>query len=229
MNTSFSISSILSSSWSLYKQRPFFYIGLQLVPLGIVGVFNFVTSFITNPSGGSEQTVSALLIGLMSLFLQLISWALMIFMNAGVTVANIEAVDNKHPTLSTIFHQKKHFISYGIAIVIMGAVGFAGFIFFIIPSIIWAVVSMFTLYILVDKSVGPIHAMSQSIEMTKGIRLKLFMFLVVTGMINIFGAMVFIIGLLVTLPVTTIAFAKLYAELRDRTAQPMISEVVETS
>lgn len=223
MNSSFSIRSILHDSWDLYKQRPFFYIGLQVIPVGILWIFNVLFAFVLTPlvnalNQNPESIFFTLMGAVVSLSYQLINWIVMVYLNTGVTHAHLQAVQLQNPILSTIFHQKNKVVPYALSLILIGIGSMIGFLLFVIPGIIWMLMTLFASYIVLDRQIGPVEAIHQSRELTKGIRLKLMVFIFTLACLNIVGALLLFVGLLITVPLTTIATAKLYTVIRDQKA-----------
>ncbi len=128
---------------------------------------------------------------------------------------------------------------YFLATIIASVFLVVGLALFIVPGIIVGLSLAFLAYILIDedkniywKSLAFWRAIKKSFSMTKGIRWKLFGFFLVLLGLNILGALAFVIGLLVTIPVSGMAMAVLYDRLRNRVVETTtvvagnISEIV---
>lgn len=89
----------------------------------------------------------------------------------------------------------------------------AGFLLLIVPGIIWMVKYQYILYFIVDKESGAMDALRKSGEITDGVKWKLFAFLLVLGLINMAGALFFLIGLFATVPTSIVAMAHVYRKL----------------
>jgi uncharacterized membrane protein len=88
-----------------------------------------------------------------------------------------------------------------------------GLILLIIPGIFWAVRFSFSPIVVIDTKLGPVASMKESWAITKGQFWKILGFWVVIGLFNLAGLIVFGIGLLVTVPVSTLASIYVYREL----------------
>jgi uncharacterized membrane protein len=75
---------------------------------------------------------------------------------------------------------------------------------------------MFTQFILADEKISFSVAMAQSKEMTQGIKWKLLGFGAILFGVNLIGCLPFFLGLIVTVPITTLASYILYVELRKQ-------------
>ena len=88
-----------------------------------------------------------------------------------------------------------------------------GLILFIVPGIIIGIKLQFASYLVVDKNMGVVDALNKSSEMTKGIKMNLFLFGILLFLINVLGFLALIVGLLVTIPLSMVATAYVYRKL----------------
>jgi hypothetical protein len=68
-------------------------------------------------------------------------------------------------------------------------------------------------YLVVDQQNGPIASLNNSWQATKGNFWKLFLFSLSAGLINLAGVLALGIGLLATIPITSVAMANVYRKL----------------
>jgi uncharacterized membrane protein len=87
----------------------------------------------------------------------------------------------------------------------------------IVPGIIFFIMFQYYGYFIVDKKMGPVEALKASAALTKGVRWKLFGFGLVIGLLNIGGALLLLLGLFVTIPVSQMAIAHVYRKLLPQT------------
>jgi uncharacterized membrane protein len=92
-----------------------------------------------------------------------------------------------------------------------------------LPGIYFAIRFYFFIYFIVDKKAGIIESLKRSWEITKGQAWNLFLFNLVLFGINLLGVICFLIGLLVTLPITGVATAFVYRKLLSQ-SQSYVSE-----
>jgi preprotein translocase subunit SecY len=90
-----------------------------------------------------------------------------------------------------------------------------GLILFIVPGIVAGVALLFTSYLIIDRDLGPVDAMKESLRITNGHRWNIVLFLLLATGLNILGALFFGIGLLVTIPVSALALVHIYRWLLD--------------
>jgi uncharacterized membrane protein len=69
---------------------------------------------------------------------------------------------------------------------------------------------------IVEQGAKPIEALRKSWQITKGARLKLFLFGIVLSLVNIAGFLALIVGIFVSIPVTLLAHAYVYRVLANQ-------------
>ncbi len=80
----------------------------------------------------------------------------------------------------------------------------------------------FTTYVIVDKNVNTFKAMRASSVLTKGYKLRIFVLTCMLALINILGALFFMVGLLITIPVSMMVITYAYRQRHDAIAQYFI-------
>lgn len=198
----FSIGACLRYGFETFKKRPWYLVGVFLLVSGgssllskiIIqggdsrGAFLVVAAFVVNFAVG---TLAGL--GLAAFVLK-----------AHDTIESVTLADLWHPSL---------FWNYAIAAVLYGLIVVIGLILLIIPGIVLMLAYWFTPYIVVDRGLGPLEALKESARITKGRRLDLFLLLLAVLGLNIIGAILLFVGLLVSIPVTTLAVVHAYRTL----------------
>lgn len=104
---------------------------------------------------------------------------------------------------------------YG-ATILVGLLSLVGFLLFIFPGIYLSLKYCFTVFILADKQIGFRQAFALSAQMTKGIKLALFVFGLAQAGLILLGLLALGIGLLVTIPLCFIADFVLYERLLEQ-------------
>ncbi len=97
----------------------------------------------------------------------------------------------------------------------------AGFVLLLVPGFIWMIKYQYVPYLIVDKDSPIGEAFSESGRITSGVKWPLFWFAMLLGLINIAGALFFLIGLFVTIPTTIIAVAYVYRKLSSGGDSPV--------
>lgn len=204
----FSIKSALSFGWETFKRRPWFFVGATLVIFLLYIVTGALTGTIDYALTGDTENHSG--VG------SILDWLIGTLISMGVVAFYLKAHDNpEQVTLSALWHPHPYW-SYLAATVLVGLVIVLGLLLLIVPGIIFGLMFMFTSFIVIDRALGPIDAMKESKRITSGYRWRLLSFILLLALINLAGVIALVVGLLVTVPVTSIAFANAYRVLSDR-------------
>ena len=105
-----------------------------------------------------------------------------------------------------------------------------GMILLLLPAIILGIMFSLFPFVIMDENAGPAQALVRSAAITKGARGQLFVFLVVLSFLNVLGAVLLMVGLLLTIPITFLSEAYVYRKLRaqtDATVATMPAPVAE--
>jgi uncharacterized membrane protein len=194
---------LVRSGWNTYKKNTWFWVGLLLL------------SYLLNFLGSMTHLGS-----LINIFTWFVLSSAFLRTSRGILV-----------DFNNLFGDLAggKFVQYVLASVVVGVFVVVGCFLLVIPGIIVATMLAFTTYIILDepktlswKSDSFWKAIKKSVALTKGARWHLFCFFLVLFGLNIVGALIFGIGLLVTLPVSGIASATLYDMFRG--AQPIVPQ-----
>jgi uncharacterized membrane protein len=143
----------------------------------------------------------------------------------GATAFYLAAHDNPDTVdLSALWHPRP-FWKYLGASILLGLAVAIGFVLLIVPGVIFALMFLFTTFIVIDYELGPIEAMTESNRITRGHKWQLLGFGIVLTLINLLGVLALVVGLLVSIPVSTLAFAHAYRVLSGRAgATPAVAD-----
>ena len=199
MNT-FSVGTALRFGWETFKKRPWFLVGATL----LVFVLSWIISAIQNAQSG----VVAL-----GFVIFLAALAVSTLIDMGFTALYLHAHDDVSKTsLNDLWHPKP-FWQYLIATILVGFLVIAGLILLIVPGLILVTLFAFVKFLIIDRNLGPIEAMKESVRITRGHRLDLFLLILSLVAINILGAIALLVGLLLTVPVSVLALVHAYRTL----------------
>ena len=104
--------------------------------------------------------------------------------------------------------------AYMIGAIIVGILTFVGFILCILPGIAVAFLTVFWGYFVVDKNMSPIDAITASYNLVKDNAGAVFVFLLLSWVTIVIGAIVCGVGLIVAWPVVIIATGYMYKRLQ---------------
>lgn len=201
----------LDFGWQTWKANPWFLIGVTILLFLLPGLPAAI-SYRPNLSGSIEAV------------LVILSWALSLIMSIGMIKITLALIDGGKPTWNDLFIHSRYLLRYLGASILYSLMVTAGLILLIIPGIYWALKYQFAVYLIVDKDMGIFAAFKRSGELTTGIKWPLLGYGLLQLVINWIGALLLGVGLLVTVPVTMLAYAKIYRELEKEPlsdAQPI--------
>jgi uncharacterized membrane protein len=213
----FSTGSAIRFGWETFKRRPWFFVGSTLVILIVSLAVDSLTGVIDGVmSGGPDQP---------SIFGTLVNFALGTLVSMGATAFYLAAHDNPDTVeLSSLWHPRPFWKYLGASILLGLAIGI-GFILLIVPGVIFALMFLFTTFIVIDRELGPIEAMKESHRITRGHKWPLLGFVIVLTLINLLGVLALVVGLLVSIPVSTLAFVHAYRVLSAKAgAHPAVAD-----
>jgi len=204
----FTAGSAIRFGWETFKKRPWFFVGSTVVILFAYMVVGGITSGIDAAIGATPEEPS--LVG------GLINLALSTFIGMGATAFYLAAHDNPETVdLSVLWHPRPFWKFLGVSILVGLSIGI-GFVLLIIPGIIAMLFFMFSTFIVIDKELGPIQAMKESMRIGQGYRWPLLGLAVLLALIAFAGVLAFFVGLLVAMPVTGLAFTHAYRVLSGK-------------
>jgi len=205
----FSTGSTLRFGWETFKKRPWFFVGSTVVILLVSGLITAFTNAIDGAVGGAADQPS--IIG------GLINLGLGTLLSMGATAFYLAAQDNPETVdLSTLWHPQP-FLKYLGASILFALTIAVGFVLLIVPGIIFMLMFMFTTFVVIDRELGPIEAMKESNRITHGHKWTLLGFTLMLVLINLLGLIALVVGLLVSIPVSSLAVAHAYRVLAGRT------------
>lgn len=147
-----------------------------------------------------------------------------ILVGISIVTISLVIVSGNMPTYEdTIKSFKTYKIAwhYLLATLLYALIVVVGIILLIIPGIYLAVRLQFYKFIVIDnENMGPVNALKKSMDITRGHFWKLLGFMITLGLFNLLGLLFFVVGLIVTIPVSVLAMAFLYKKLSSPTHEP---------
>lgn len=188
--------------WETFKGRPWFFLGATVIIAILYVVVGGISSGVDAMFGGSaeEPTLAG----------SIVSYGLGALIGMGVTAFYLAAHD--HPDgveLAQLWHPQPYWKFLGTSILATIAI-VIGFVLLIVPGLIALVLFMFSTILVIDRGLGPIEAMKESMRITAGHRWSLFGLLCLLLLILFVGVLALFVGLLVAMPVSTLAFVHAY-------------------
>jgi hypothetical protein len=213
-----SIRSLVRFGWETFKSRPWIFVGTTALLGLLLGISGSVSSGLDALFSGSPEEPS--LPG------TIFGWATSTLISMGGVAFYLAAHDNPQTAeISMLWHPQKFWSFLGAGLLV-SIVVVLGMILLIVPGIIFALMFMFASMVIIDRGLGPIEAMKESRRITSGHKWKLFWFTLVLTLINLAGLLALVVGLLVTVPVSVLAFTRAYRELSARAGVPAATPAI---
>jgi len=190
MKSSFSIKEAVGFGWEKTKEHLWFLVGLFL--------------FVAILAAGTDKIPG-------------ISFLIAIFASISIITAVLKISAGEKVAFKNLFEKYNVVLQYLVASILYCIMVVLGLILFIFPGIYLALKFQFFRFLVVEKGMGPIEALRDSGRMAKGNIWNLFKLISVLAAINLLGALIFGIGLLVTIPMTILALVYVYKKLLART------------
>jgi uncharacterized membrane protein len=200
-NDKFSISDALKYGWESFKANIPFFIGFMVVMGLLTVVPDYIADKVFEPRSGGLVAVKIVL-RLIGLVLGMAS-----------TRLSLDIYDSGQPDLSRIGTIVPQIPSYLVGKILYGLIVLVGLVLLIIPGIVVAYMFLYVGYLIIDRGLGPIDALSESRTLTDGYKMDLFLFSLVVAVINVIGVVCLFVGLFVTIPTTLMASAYIYRRL----------------
>lgn len=197
----------ISYGWNAFKKYP----GPLILIVVVIWAVNLVIGFV-------GQALNDTFV--LWLAVQIIGWLISILLFMGLLRVALKVTRGEQPEVADLF-QTDHFGPYLVASVLF-SIGLAiGLFFLIVPGIIFAVVFGFFGYAILDHGDDIGGAFSRSADITKGQRGTVFLLGLAIFGINLLGAILCGVGLLVSYPVTIVAGGYAYRTLSGEPVAPI--------
>lgn len=193
----------IRAGWEILKKRPWF---IVFVPLG-ANVLVYLLSSVLDEIAKTGSFAS-LLTGVGNI-------AAYTLLNMGITAFFLKAYDDPTKVVFTDLWHPQPFWNYFAASVIAFILTLVGLLLFIVPGIIIAITLAFWSYLVIDRELGPIEALKESARLTRGRRWQLFVFFLLLVIFNILGFLALIVGVFITIPVSTLASVHVFRALQQ--------------
>jgi hypothetical protein len=189
-----------SYGWSKFTQN----VGPLIVAVLVIWVLNLV--------------VQAIGLAFDSLFLRLIVGLVAVVVSAlasyGLCNVALKIVKGQSVEIGDALPTGPNVAGYAITAIIIQIIVTIGLYLCIIPGIIAAVFLWFGHFVVIDQGVAPGEAISRATNLVKGHFGAVLGFMALALLINIVGLILCFVGLLVTIPLTTVAAAYVYQGLK---------------
>lgn len=132
---------------------------------------------------------------------------------AGFHIFTMKKLTGRPADVGDLFKGFSYFVPTLVASLLIALFTFVGFLLLFIPGLIVAAMYKFTYLFIVDKRMGFWQAMQASHAVVSRDYFGFVMFLILAFLLNVLGFCCFLVGLLVTVPVTFAAITVAYSEI----------------
>ncbi len=200
----FSIIDALLFGWSRFRDNAVF---LLLLGAGLM-----LLTLIANSLQKAAAPAS------LSFFMAyLVFLAVNAFTSFVLVAASLELHDFGTIEIGDLAKALPQFLQFLGGYIIFCAVIMAGYMLLIIPGIFLTIKLFLYMYLVVDRKMNAAESLKKSYELTTGHFAELLIFFFSVVVINVLGMLLLGVGMLVSIPVTSIAGAYIYRKLASRT------------
>jgi uncharacterized membrane protein len=140
----------------------------------------------------------------------------------GVSLMFLKAVRGDEFEVKEMFDGFKNYLNVILANLLTSSIVIFGFLFLIVPGIVFACRLAFVPYLVMDKKLDPIKAVEESWKMTKGYGWKIFWMAMLAIPIGIAGLLALGFGIIVSIIWIQAAFAAMYYFVNRATKKEII-------
>lgn len=206
--TPFSAADAISYGWNKFKDNPVNWVVAILVIFIVSGVLQFVTTSV-------QPTSSEFNFSLLSMLLTFVSALVSYVLSAVVVRGALDEVDAKKFSFGDALGRID--IPAVLITSILLSVGTTiGIILCVIPGLVFAFLSWYSLYFVLDDGASPVQAISASIKLVTSRFADAFLVFVFCVAVLIVGLILCGVGLLAAYPITAIAAAYAFRKFQDK-------------
>ncbi|AOW95132.1 hypothetical protein BFN03_16605 [Rhodococcus sp. WMMA185] len=205
----FSVGAAISYGWNKFKDNALVWIGILLIAAVIQIALNIIFTGV-EPASDVGEVFSP-----WGIFGTVVTTIVGYLINAALVRGSLNEVDGNKPAFGSFF-QFNNVGAIIIASLLIGIATTIGLILLIIPGLIVVFFTWWTLQFIIDQNEDAFTAIKSSVTVIgKNFGSVLLLALALVG-INIVGALLLIVGLLVSLPISIIASTYAYRVLTGR-------------
>jgi uncharacterized membrane protein len=179
-------------------------------PLIVAALVMIVVQWLVQGVGFAvDSIVLRLLFGLMAVVVSAAA-------SFGLANISLKIVNGEPVEISDALPSGPRLVPYAITAIIIQIVVTIGIYLCIVPGIIAAVFLWFGHFVVLDEGLAPGDAITRATQLVKGHFGPVLGFMVLAWLINIVGIILCCVGVLVTIPLTTVAAAYVYKGLKGQ-------------
>jgi uncharacterized membrane protein/DNA-directed RNA polymerase subunit RPC12/RpoP len=200
---------IFKTQWPMCAAVAFIVVLLNLTAAVFTGV---LTSLTASATGDPAATL------LVRILCEVASWAFNTWIGIGELVFFLKTARGQRASVGDIFAGGPWFVNVLAASLLVGLAVLVGLAFCIVPGVILALMFSQYYYLIIDRNLGPVDALSMSAQITRGNKLTLFAIGLVVFAFALFTCG---LGLVLLIPFVPLAYAVIYLAM---TGQPTAAD-----
>jgi len=142
--------------------------------------------------------------------LGLVIFIILLIMKVGYLKSILKIENGGHASFKELFDHVDLLWKYILSSICYGLVIVVGLVLLVIPGVYVLLRYFFVPLLAIDKGLSVEQAFKQSSHMTRGNKWRILGFIIILVLINILGAIPFGLGLIITIPVSTLAYVHVY-------------------
>lgn len=204
------VGSAISYGWKKFTENVGPFIILMIAVFFAFILISIIRSVLTpsNSSGIVALTWSALI--------AVIGYVVTTIVQAGVFRAGLGVTRGEKPSVAQLT-DTENIVPYILTVLLVAVGAFIGFVLCIVPGIVWLIFTAYAPILALDKGIGPVEAITQSINWVKDNFGQVFVILLVSYIVYIVGFCLCGFGALVSIPVALTAMIYSYRALNNET------------
>jgi hypothetical protein len=205
---SFSKKQALRFGWNALMARPWIFIGATALIMVISMILNAIMK-------GSD--------GLLGFIIMLVGTIVQWWLYLGFTRMTLAAYEGGTVRFDMLIGESKTtLLQYVIMTIITGVLVCVGLVLLVVPGIMVYTMLCLSPFLILERKMDAFAALKESRRLTKGHRMNIFLFVIALAIINIIGVLLVGIGLLITIPVSLLAFTFVYKEI-EKGVMPVVA------
>lgn len=202
METKFTVSEVLKTSWQALKSQIWILVGLFI---GFT-IISCIIGFLLMPMMTSWV---GMIVG------SIISIVISLIFTLGFLKNLFQALDGEEPQFSAYGQQASKIFTYFVAYLLVCIILTIGFALLVIPGIYLAIRLSFFQALIVEEDAGILESIQKSWEMTKGQEMNIFLVALASIGIMIIGGLLLIVGSFVAIPLVSLMYCCVFRKLNS--------------
>lgn len=207
------IGEVLTQAWETFKSQWVVLVFAPLVAMAIPTLISTLGQGFLAFTFGEDSIVA-----IIATFVLLIGQYLVsAYFQVGINRIMVAAARGQTPNFSDLFSGADRMVPMFFLYLLMGLAVGLGMVLLIVPGIILALGLAMGMFFVSDQDEGPVDALRSSWERTDGHKIQLLIFGLAAMVLTFLGLLACLVGIFVTGPVLSVAFAIIYTRLTGTT------------